>query len=220
MAHAFGRDKCAKLDHLTISLAPPDATIGLITGGAEFKQRLWRAALPEPAAGAARHPHRAQSLRRARRLAQLHRRLDVAPLPRHKSQALCGADRRAHAAAALWIEDSKSKLPLDLVHGVSARPQVTWTLTPEQTMKFAGFMQETRQHGPGLVAGSVVPRNPRSAGKLARFFAQRMQLARRQGNGAPCRTRRTRVIAVIEKPLAFHLARRPTPTRTHKEARL
>jgi hypothetical protein len=36
VAQAFGRENYAKLDHLTLALAPPDATIGLITGGAEF----------------------------------------------------------------------------------------------------------------------------------------------------------------------------------------
>ena len=53
---------------------------------------------------------------------------------------IINADRRA--AAGLWIEDAKSKLPLDMVHGVIAGPQVTWTMTPEQTMKYARFMQE------------------------------------------------------------------------------
>jgi len=42
----------------------------------------------------------------------------------------------------LWIEDSKSKLSLDLVYGVIAGPQVKWTLAPENTMKYATFMYE------------------------------------------------------------------------------
>jgi NitT/TauT family transport system substrate-binding protein len=46
------------------------------------------------------------------------------------------------AAAALWIEDSKSKLPLDMVGKIVAGPQVRWTLTPEKTMKYADFMAE------------------------------------------------------------------------------
>jgi NitT/TauT family transport system substrate-binding protein len=50
-------------------------------------------------------------------------------------------DRRA--AAALWIADSSSKLPLDFVERVVAAPQVRWTLVPENTMKFARFMQTT-----------------------------------------------------------------------------
>jgi NitT/TauT family transport system substrate-binding protein len=50
-------------------------------------------------------------------------------------------DRRA--AAALWIEDSHSKLPLDFVDKVVSGPQVRWTLVPENTMRFARFMQST-----------------------------------------------------------------------------
>jgi len=36
VAQVFGKENYAKLDHLTISLAPPDATIGLLSGGSEF----------------------------------------------------------------------------------------------------------------------------------------------------------------------------------------
>ena len=44
------------------------------------------------------------------------------------------------AASALWIEDSKSKLPPAMVSKIVAGPQVRWTMTPESTMKFADFM--------------------------------------------------------------------------------
>jgi NitT/TauT family transport system substrate-binding protein len=47
-------------------------------------------------------------------------------------------DKRA--AAALWIENSKSKLALDMVAKIVAGPQVQWTLVPENTMKYADFM--------------------------------------------------------------------------------
>ena len=43
-------------------------------------------------------------------------------------------------AAALWIENSKSKLSLDFVGGVVSGPQVRWTLVPENTMTFARFI--------------------------------------------------------------------------------
>jgi NitT/TauT family transport system substrate-binding protein len=57
-----------------------------------------------------------------------------------EATTILNADKRA--AAALWIEDSKSKLPLDMVNEILAGKQVTWTLTPENTMKFADFMAE------------------------------------------------------------------------------
>jgi NitT/TauT family transport system substrate-binding protein len=44
------------------------------------------------------------------------------------------------AASMLWIEDAKSKLPLDMVTKIVAGPQVQWTMTPENTIKFADFM--------------------------------------------------------------------------------
>jgi NitT/TauT family transport system substrate-binding protein len=46
------------------------------------------------------------------------------------------------AAAALWIEDAKSKLPLEMVTKIVAGDQVRWTLTPENTMKFSDFMAQ------------------------------------------------------------------------------
>ena len=44
------------------------------------------------------------------------------------------------AAAALWIEDSKSKLSPEMVGKIVAGPQVRWTMTPENTIKYADFM--------------------------------------------------------------------------------
>jgi NitT/TauT family transport system substrate-binding protein len=46
------------------------------------------------------------------------------------------------AAAAYWIEDSKSKLPLDMVGKIVSGKQVHWTMVPENTMKFADFMAQ------------------------------------------------------------------------------
>jgi len=49
-------------------------------------------------------------------------------------------DKRA--AAAFWIEDGKSKLSLDMVTGIVSGSQVRWTMTPENTIKFADFMSD------------------------------------------------------------------------------
>jgi NitT/TauT family transport system substrate-binding protein len=46
------------------------------------------------------------------------------------------------AASALWIEDAKSKLPLDMVTKIVAGPQVKWTIIPENTIKFSDFMAD------------------------------------------------------------------------------
>jgi NitT/TauT family transport system substrate-binding protein len=59
------------------------------------------------------------------------------------SEATDTVNRDRRAAAALWIEDSHSKLPLDFVDRVVSGPQVRWTMVPENTIKFARFMQST-----------------------------------------------------------------------------
>jgi NitT/TauT family transport system substrate-binding protein len=40
-----------------------------------------------------------------------------------------------------WINDSGSKLPLEMVTKVVTGPGVEWTMTPAATMKFAKFMR-------------------------------------------------------------------------------
>jgi NitT/TauT family transport system substrate-binding protein len=59
-------------------------------------------------------------------------------------------NRDKRAAAALWISDSQSKLALDFIDRIVSGPQVRWTLVPENTMKFAQFMQSvgTLRSGP------------------------------------------------------------------------
>jgi NitT/TauT family transport system substrate-binding protein len=151
-AKAFGAANFAQLDPLTVSMPPPDATIALISGAAEIT-----AAFSVP-------PFQQQQLEKP----EIHTVLnsyDVMDGPhsftvawtsaRFRDQnpllykALMAALQEAtdivnkdkRAAAALWISDSNSKLPLDFVDRVVSGPQVRWTLTPENTIKFARFMQ-------------------------------------------------------------------------------
>jgi NitT/TauT family transport system substrate-binding protein len=153
VAKAFGKENYAKLDHLTLSLAPPDATIGLLSGGSEYNSAFsvppfQAQQLAQPGIHTVLNsydvlggPH---SFTVAWLSCQFH---DNNPkLYRALVDALAeattilNADKRA--AAALWIEDSKSKLPLDMVEQILAGPQVKWTMTPENTMKYAEFMAE------------------------------------------------------------------------------
>jgi len=55
-------------------------------------------------------------------------------------EATAIVDKDRARAAGYWIEDVKSKLPLDKVTAVVSGPQVQWTMTPLATMKYAGFM--------------------------------------------------------------------------------
>lgn len=153
VAQAYGKENYARLDHLTISLAPPDATIGLISGGAEFNSVF---SVPPFQYEQLEHPGIHTVLNSFDVLGGSHsftvawtsRRFhdDNPKLYRALVDALEEAteilNKDARAAAALWIADSHSKLPLDTVHEILAGPQVRWTLTPENTMKYASFMAE------------------------------------------------------------------------------
>ena len=70
-------------------------------------------------------------------------------------------DKDRKKAAGYWIEDVKSKLPLDKVTAVISGPQVRWTMAPENTMKFATFMHERRldEGSAEIVEGHVLPRS-------------------------------------------------------------
>jgi ABC-type nitrate/sulfonate/bicarbonate transport system substrate-binding protein len=152
-AKAFGTDKYDKLDALTLSLSPPDSTIGLINGNAGFNSVF---SVPPFQQQQLQHPGIRTVLNSFDVMEGPHtftvawtssRFRDQNPvLYKALVQALdeateiINADKRA--AAALWIADTKSTLPLDFVHEVLAGPQVRWTLVPENTMKYATFMRK------------------------------------------------------------------------------
>ncbi|HEX9462842.1 MAG TPA: ABC transporter substrate-binding protein [Alphaproteobacteria bacterium] len=150
-AKAFGTDKYDRLDSLTLSLSPPDSTIGLINGNAGFNSVF---SVPPFQQQQLQHPGIRTVLNSFDVMEGPHtftvawtssRFRDQNPtLYKALMQALAeateiiNADKRA--AAALWIADTKSTQPLDFVHDVLAGPQVRWTLVPENTMKYAAFM--------------------------------------------------------------------------------
>jgi NitT/TauT family transport system substrate-binding protein len=152
-AQAFGKENYAKLDPLTVSLSPPDATIGLISGGGAFNSAF---SVPPFQEQQLQHPEIHTVLNSFDVMGGPHtftvawtsRKFhdDNPKLYRALIDALQEAteilNRDKRAAAALWIEDSKSKLPLDMVSGILAGPQVNWTLTPQHTMQYASFMAE------------------------------------------------------------------------------
>jgi NitT/TauT family transport system substrate-binding protein len=150
-AKTFGVQEFAELDPLTVSMTPPDATVALTKGGAQIS-----AAFSVP-------PFQYQQLE-APGIHTVLNSFDVmggshtftalwAPAKFRDGnpvlyKALIAALKEAtdivnknkQAAAALWIEESKSKLPLDMVGKIVAGSQVHWTLVPENTMKYADFM--------------------------------------------------------------------------------
>jgi NitT/TauT family transport system substrate-binding protein len=150
-AKAFGAANFGKLDALTVSMAPPDATVALMSGGGEINtvfsvppfqhQQLEKPGIATVlnSYDAMEGPHTFTvawtSARFRERNPELYQALFAALT---EATDIVNRDRRA--AAALWIGDTKSKLALDFVDRIVSGPLVRWTLVPENTMKFARFM--------------------------------------------------------------------------------
>ncbi len=152
-AKAFGFDKYDKLDPLTVSLSPPDATVGLISGNSAFdcvfsvppfqQQQLQKEGV-RTVLNSFDVMGGSHTFTVAWTTSKFHD--DNPTVYKALMAALAEAteviNKDKRAAAQLWIEDSKSKLSLDFVHEVLAGPQVHWTLVPENTMKYADFMHK------------------------------------------------------------------------------
>jgi NitT/TauT family transport system substrate-binding protein len=152
-AKAYGTKEFAKLDPLTVSMSPPDATIALMGGKSEVTSvfsvpPFQYQQFDNPAVHAVLNSFDVMGGSHTFTVAwtsakfrdgnpELYKAL-VAALK--EATEIVNKDKTA--AGALWIEDSKSKLPLDMVGKIVAGPQVRWTMTPENTMKYADFMAE------------------------------------------------------------------------------
>lgn len=153
-AKAFGPSNFGKLDTLTVSMPPPDATIALLSGGGEInnvfsvppfqQQQLEKDGIRtvlnsyEVMDGPATFTVAWTSARFRNANPVLYKALLAAM---QEATDIVNKDKRA--AGALWIEDSKSRLSLDFVDKIVSGPQVRWTLAPENTMKFGAFMKTT-----------------------------------------------------------------------------
>jgi NitT/TauT family transport system substrate-binding protein len=150
-AKLHGQANYGKYDSLTVSMSPPDGTIALLSGSGEVNNVF---SVP---------PFQQQQLEKPG-VRTILNSFDVTDGPatftvawtsarfRDKNPVLYKAliaalkeateivDKDRAKAAGYWIEDVKSKLPLDKVTGVISGPQVRWTMAPENTMKFAAFM--------------------------------------------------------------------------------
>jgi NitT/TauT family transport system substrate-binding protein len=150
-AKAFGIKEFAKLDPLTVSMSPPDATIALLKGGAQITAAF---SVPPFQYQQLESPDVHTVLNSFEVMGGSHTFTAVwAPAKFRDNnpllyKALIAALKEATdivnkdkpAAAALWIEDSKSKLSPEMVGKIVAGPQVRWTMTPENTIKYADFM--------------------------------------------------------------------------------
>jgi len=150
-AKAFGEKNFGKLDNLTVSMSPPDSTIALLAGSGEitcvfgvppFQQQQ----LEKPGIHTILNsfdvmdgPHTFTvawtSARFREKNPVLYKALFIA-----LKEATDIVDKDRKRAAGYWIEDVKSKMPLDKVTAIVSGPQVQWTMAPLNTMKFATFM--------------------------------------------------------------------------------
>jgi len=150
-AKTFGVKEFNKLDPLTVSMTPPDATIALLKGGAQISAAF---SVPPFQYQQLESPDVHTVLNSFDVMGGSHTFTAVWAPAKFRDQnpvlykALIAALKEATdivnkdkpAAAALWINDSKSKLSPEMVGKIVASPQVHWTMTPENTMKYAEFM--------------------------------------------------------------------------------
>src|SRR5882672_8810476 len=150
-AKAFGDKDFARLDTQTVSMSPPDATLALLGGKSEVNAAFsvppfQYQQLEDPkihtvlnsfdVMGSSHSFTVAWTTAKFRNEKPLLYKALVAALK--DATDIVNKDKRA--AGGLWIDDSKSKLPLDMVAKIVSGPQVHWTMVPENTMKFADFM--------------------------------------------------------------------------------
>jgi NitT/TauT family transport system substrate-binding protein len=150
-AKLFGEKNFGKLDPLTVSMSPPDATIALLSGSNEincvfgvppFQQQQ----LEKPGIRTILNsydvmdgPHTFTVAWTTARFREKNPALYKALVAALK-EATDIVDKDRQKAAGYWIEDVKSKMPLDKVTAVISGPQVKWTMAPQNAMRYATFM--------------------------------------------------------------------------------
>ncbi|HBK04550.1 MAG TPA: nitrate ABC transporter substrate-binding protein [Acetobacteraceae bacterium] len=151
-AREWGDAAYDRLDHLTFSLSPPDATSGLMAGGGDFD-----CAFTVP-------PFQAMQLRNP----AIHTVLGSDELIGPSSGGMAWTSKRFHDAnpkvyqaildameeasvfiaghpketVAYYVEDTKSKIDTDLMDGLLADPRFKYVLTPSASLRWAAFMHK------------------------------------------------------------------------------
>lgn len=151
VAKQWGASNYAKLDNLTVSMTPPDATVALLSGSAgitsvfsvppfQFQQ------LDDKAIHTVLNsydvfggPHSFTVAWTSSQFRDKNPQLYKA-LVKAFAEATDMLNKDVKSAAQYWAEDVKSKLPVEKVAAIASGPQVKWTMTPDNTMKFAEFM--------------------------------------------------------------------------------
>lgn len=150
-AEAYGDENYGKLDPLTVSMSPPDATIAMLGGKGgvnsvfsvppfQFQQLEQSNIRTVLSSFDVLGPHTFTVAWTSAKFRKDNPELYAAFLDAVKeATATIASDPKGTAQS--WINDSSSKLPLDMVTRVVTGPNVEWTMTPAATMKFAKFMR-------------------------------------------------------------------------------
>jgi NitT/TauT family transport system substrate-binding protein len=152
-AKLWGPAEYARLDPLTVGMAPPDATIALLSGAAgitsvfsvppfqtqQLEKEGIRTVLNSYEVFGGPHTFTVAwtSAQFRDKNPVLYRALISAF---EEATGIVNAEIRV--AAQYWAEDVRSNMVLDKVVAVATGPQVKWTMAPENSLKFAAFMTE------------------------------------------------------------------------------
>ena len=153
-AREFGDANYAKLDPLTVSVSPPDATAALLSGAGEINnafsvppfqyQQLEKAGIRTMlnSFDVMGGPHTFTVIWASKKFRDANPKVYGAVYAAlQEATDILNKDRRA--AAQIWAESTKSKLTGDwLCEKILSNPQVQYTLVPQNTMKYADFMNK------------------------------------------------------------------------------
>lgn len=150
-AKQWGQANYAKLDPITVGMSPPDATVAMLSGSGDITSNFGVAPfqyqqLEQPGIHTVLNsfdvfggPHTftvawTSSQFRDKNPA-LYKALVAAM---REATAMLGKDVREASQA--WIDNVKSKMPVEKVAAIASRSDVRWTMTPEHTVKYGEFM--------------------------------------------------------------------------------
>ncbi len=153
-AKEFGDANFSRLDELTVSVSPPDATAALLSGAGEINNvfsvpPFQYQQLEKPGVRTVLNsfdvmggPHTFTVIWTSKKFRDANPKLYGAVFSAlQEATDILNKDRRA--AAQIWAESTKSKLTGEWLYDkILANPQVQYTLVPQNTMKYADFMNK------------------------------------------------------------------------------
>jgi NitT/TauT family transport system substrate-binding protein len=150
-AKQWGQASFAKLDPLTVGMTPPDATIALLSDSSEITSvfsvpPFQYQQLEKPGVHTVLNstevfggPHTFTVAWTSSQFRDKNPALYKALIAAFQ-EATDMLNKDVKPAAQYWIDDVKSKLPVEKVAAIATGKDVRWTMAPESTVKYAEFM--------------------------------------------------------------------------------